>query len=104
LEGEGELLEVIAEPNEGLRHVRRDHASGMIMRESYESIPSGYVVRRYGYQPKKVVLTFDDGPDPNYTPAILDVLKREEVKATFFVVGQQAESNPGTLARIWDEG
>ncbi|HET9658144.1 MAG TPA: glycosyltransferase [Kineosporiaceae bacterium] len=44
-----------------------------------------------------VALTFDDGPDPTWTPQILDVLRREQVPATFFVVGQQALANPGIL-------
>jgi cellulose synthase/poly-beta-1,6-N-acetylglucosamine synthase-like glycosyltransferase/peptidoglycan/xylan/chitin deacetylase (PgdA/CDA1 family) len=76
----------------------------MITAQNYQTYPSSYVVRRYGYQPKKIVLTFDDGPDPVYTPQILDILKREGVHATFFVVGQNAEINPGLVARIWDEG
>src|SRR5207253_2407000 len=93
-EGEGELLQVLAEPGDGQRTIGRDRKTGLITSEQYQSIPSGYVVRRYGYKPKSVVLTFDDGPDPTYTPRILDILKQEGVKGTFFVVGTQAESNP----------
>lgn len=48
--------------------------------------------------------TFDDGPDPIYTPQILDVLKRYGVQATFFVVGSVAASQPNLLQRIMDEG
>lgn len=103
-EGEGELLDVVAEPSEGHRTVERDPTTGLIDKIFYENYPSSYVVRRYGYKPKSVVLTFDDGPDPVWTPRILDVLKQEGVKATFFVVGQQAMSNPALVARIWDEG
>lgn len=103
-EGEGELLEVLAEPNEGERRVELDAASGFITGEAYKAYPSAYIVRRYGYQPKKVILTFDDGPDPVYTPQILDVLKREGVRAAFFVVGKQAEENPELVGRIWAEG
>ena len=43
---------------------------------------------------KEIALTFDDGPHPGYTPQLLAVLKRYNVKATFFVVGEQAEKNP----------
>ena len=43
---------------------------------------------------KTVVLTFDDGPDPEWTPAVLDVLARHGVRATFFVVGQQVTAHP----------
>ena len=53
---------------------------------------------------KLIALTFDDGPDNRYTTAILDILKEKEVKATFFVVGQQVSKNPEVLQRIVDEG
>ena len=52
----------------------------------------------------QVVLTFDDGPDPNYTPRILDILKKEKVPAAFFVVGMEAENNLPLLQRIYHEG
>lgn len=103
-EGEGELLEVLAEPSDGERTLQRDLKTGLIVQETYKSYPSAFVVRRYGYEPKRVVLTFDDGPDPTWTPRILDILKREGVTGAFFVVGKQAEENPGVLARMWREG
>ncbi|MCZ8519674.1 MULTISPECIES: polysaccharide deacetylase family protein [Paenibacillus] len=53
---------------------------------------------------KLAALTFDDGPDGRYTPQILDILKKHEVKATFFVVGRQAQKYPEVLRRISDEG
>ncbi|WP_341281098.1 polysaccharide deacetylase family protein [Paenibacillus sp. FSL H8-0537] len=53
---------------------------------------------------KLVALTFDDGPDSRYTPAILDILKKKGVKATFFVVGVQVKKDPDVLKRIVDEG
>jgi peptidoglycan-N-acetylglucosamine deacetylase len=53
---------------------------------------------------KKVALTFDDGPDRNYTNQILDILKREHVPATFFVVGHMAQAYPDVLRRIDQEG
>lgn len=49
-------------------------------------------------------LTFDDGPHPVYTHQILDVLARHEAQAMFFVVGSLAESYPGIIQRIFDEG
>lgn len=53
---------------------------------------------------RKVALTFDDVPDPRFTPAVLDVLKKKGVKATFFVVGSRAKKHPGLVARIHREG
>ena len=49
-------------------------------------------------------LTFDDGPHPEVTPFILNVLKEEQVKATFFLVGEQMEKHPELLNQIISEG
>jgi len=51
-----------------------------------------------------VMLTFDDGPHPQYTPQILDILKEKNVKATFFLIGTQIEKYPEIAHRIIDEG
>ncbi|KLJ03650.1 polysaccharide deacetylase family protein [Streptomyces sp. KE1] len=51
-----------------------------------------------------MVLTFDDGPDPRWTPPILDLLRRHHVRATFFVCGEMAENQGGLLRRMVDEG
>lgn len=53
---------------------------------------------------KKVALTFDDGPDPDYTEMLLDGLKKRNVKATFFLLGKQAESYPDIVKRMYKEG
>ena len=53
---------------------------------------------------KRVFLTFDDGPSTSVTPYILDLLKQENIKATFFVLGTKVESNPDILRREYDEG
>jgi peptidoglycan/xylan/chitin deacetylase (PgdA/CDA1 family) len=51
-----------------------------------------------------VALTFDDGPDPKYTPQLLEILRRYGARATFFVLGRQAELYPGILKEIVDSG
>ncbi|MGG6432873.1 polysaccharide deacetylase family protein [Anoxybacillus sp. D401a] len=51
-----------------------------------------------------VALTFDDGPDPVYTPQLLDLLKKYNVKATFFVVGWKAKKYPHLIKRMYKEG
>jgi peptidoglycan/xylan/chitin deacetylase (PgdA/CDA1 family) len=53
---------------------------------------------------KRVALTFEDGPDPNYTPLILDTLKSRNQVATFFVQGIRAKEYPGLIQRINAEG
>jgi len=53
---------------------------------------------------KVVYLTFDDGPSANNTPQVLDILKQNNVKATFFILGRSAKTYPALLKRIHDEG
>ncbi|MDG5789836.1 polysaccharide deacetylase family protein [Evansella sp. AB-P1] len=53
---------------------------------------------------KKIALTFDDGPDPRFTPQILDTLSKYNVPATFFLMGARAEAYPEIAKRIGDEG
>lgn len=53
---------------------------------------------------KYVALTFDDGPHPKYTEEILDILKENNAKGTFFVIGMNAESYPELVRREYDEG
>jgi Glycosyltransferases, probably involved in cell wall biogenesis len=103
-EGSGEILRVIASPAAGSRVFETDPQTGDISDEVYTKIPSTYVIRRVGAVPKTLALTFDDGPDPAYTPAILDILKEKNVKATFFIIGANAEAHPGLVQRIIAEG
>lgn len=51
-----------------------------------------------------VAITFDDGPDPDFTPAVLAILRRYAVPATFFVVGSNATAHPELIARIRSDG
>ncbi len=61
-------------------------------------------VYRYPDEENRIYLTFDDGPDPEVTPWVLDILKQEEVKATFFCVGNQIEKYPDIFKQIIAEG
>lgn len=56
------------------------------------------------FHPKTMYLTFDDGPRAEYTDAVLDILKKRNIKATFFVVGENVRKNPETARRIAAEG
>ncbi len=56
------------------------------------------------FQGRTVCLTFDDGPHPQYTPRVLDVLKEQGVAATFFLIGQKADRYPELVRRIVAEG
>lgn len=58
----------------------------------------------YHSDTKRVFLTFDDGPSKTVTPLILDLLKQENIKATFFLLGSRVELNPDIVKREYDEG
>ncbi|PWT77074.1 MAG: glycosyl transferase family 2 [Bacteroidetes bacterium] len=103
--GEGEVLDVIGGPTSGKISPELDTSEMLISEEIYDSLPSKWVAKKYGtLDKKKLVLTFDDGPDPVYTPQILDILSREHVPAAFFVVGINAENNIPIVKRIYKEG
>lgn len=102
--GDGEVLDLVTTPTTGQIDVKMDTINYSITNQHYIKLPTKYVIRRYGYAPKKIVLTFDDGPDPDYTPRILDILKREKVPAAFFVVGSMAEKNISILRREYEDG
>ena len=104
MEGGGEILHIEARPANGQRSLTVDGNSGQITEESFESLPEPYRVARYGSSPNRVALTFDDGPDPEWTPKILDVLKREHAPAMFFLIGIQAEKFSDVASRIYREG
>lgn len=103
--GEGEVLDMLATPTDGHITSQIDSAEMLISEESYDKLPSSYVVKRYGKRSdKKLVLTYDDGPDPLYTRQILDTLAFYHVPATFFLVGIEAENNIPMVKRIFREG
>lgn len=62
------------------------------------------VIYRKKNSQMKIALTFDDGPHPKYTPEILDILAEYDIKATFFMVGQNVELYPGIVKRVVSEG
>jgi peptidoglycan/xylan/chitin deacetylase (PgdA/CDA1 family) len=61
-------------------------------------------ILRMPWSGRQILLTFDDGPDPDYTPQILDTLAKYDVRATFFVCGEMVDANRGLLGRMADEG
>jgi peptidoglycan-N-acetylglucosamine deacetylase len=109
-EGEGDILRVTRKPQTGKRIVTMDDDDTvpehyrMITQESMASYPLSYTVEQYGYHPNQVALSFDDGPDPDWTPKILDILKKYDVKGTFFMIGEVAEENVGVMQRVYREG
>ncbi len=103
IEGDGDILRIEGEPSSGTREIKTD-TSGLIIDEPFKELPSPYRIVAYGAPPKKVVLSFDDGPDPEWTPKVLDVLKQYDVKGVFFTIGLEAEKYPSILKRTYREG
>ncbi|MGZ3476680.1 MAG: glycosyltransferase [Polyangiales bacterium] len=102
--GEGLAMEVDLSEHEGQATIELG-AGGRIHDERYEVLPAAPTVIRRGKLPNKtVLLTFDDGPHPDWTPHILAILREEAVKATFFAVGSRAERDPELLRRLVAEG
>jgi peptidoglycan-N-acetylglucosamine deacetylase len=104
MEGSGEILHIEARPTNGVRELTIDNKTGLIDGEEFKSLPEPYRVARYGASKNHLALTFDDGPDPQWTPKILDVLKREHAPGTFFLIGIQAEKFGSLTKRIYQEG
>jgi peptidoglycan-N-acetylglucosamine deacetylase len=103
--GEGEVLDVLATPTDGHITCSLDTAAMLINAQKYDKLPSVYVVRKFGKTSgKKLVLTYDDGPDPLYTAQILDTLSKYHVPASFFLVGLEMEDNIPLVKRIYNEG
>jgi peptidoglycan/xylan/chitin deacetylase (PgdA/CDA1 family) len=70
----------------------------------FASVPRSRLVRSGDAKRPEFALTFDDGPDPASTPAVLATLRRHEVRATFFLIGNRAEQYPELLRRIMEDG
>jgi cellulose synthase/poly-beta-1,6-N-acetylglucosamine synthase-like glycosyltransferase/peptidoglycan/xylan/chitin deacetylase (PgdA/CDA1 family)/spore germination protein YaaH len=109
-EGDGDILRVTGRPQNGHRTLTMDDDDTIpaqyrsVVTESMDSYPLPYTISQYGYNPKKIAITFDDGPDPTWTPKILAVLKQYNVKAAFLMIGEEAEDNVGVMKQVYDQG
>jgi cellulose synthase/poly-beta-1,6-N-acetylglucosamine synthase-like glycosyltransferase/peptidoglycan/xylan/chitin deacetylase (PgdA/CDA1 family)/spore germination protein YaaH len=108
-EGVGDIMRVVGLPHPGKRSVtidtdEFDPRKQTIVDEHMDVYPQSYAIDQYGYHPKELALTFDDSPDPRWTPKILDILKAKHVKAAFMAIGSEAEQHVNLLQRIVREG
>ena len=104
LEGDGDIWRFADTPEKGKRTIRFDPATGNIVEDNYETLPSSYRIFQMGAAPYKIALSFDDGPDRQFTPKILDILKEKKAPATFFVIGSSANDALGLIRREYAEG
>jgi cellulose synthase/poly-beta-1,6-N-acetylglucosamine synthase-like glycosyltransferase/spore germination protein YaaH/peptidoglycan/xylan/chitin deacetylase (PgdA/CDA1 family) len=104
LEGDGDIWKFTGQPKRGVRSYTYESAMDLFTNEKYDSYPISYDIDQLGAGPRKLAITFDDGPDPRWTPKILDILKEKNVPATFFVIGLDASQWPQILKREYAEG
>ena len=89
-------------------HRHRQGSAKQVPRQVSEGGPlidtSGEQIRTYHMPARTLSLTFDDGPDPRWTPQIADVLRKHNVRATFFVLGSQVAKHPDVVRRLVADG
>jgi cellulose synthase/poly-beta-1,6-N-acetylglucosamine synthase-like glycosyltransferase/peptidoglycan/xylan/chitin deacetylase (PgdA/CDA1 family)/spore germination protein YaaH len=101
--GDGEIVTVDEDRTDGVRKLAVDSDGYLTAKYvKFAEFPTLYHQGAGGEH--QVAITFDDGPDPRWTPKILDTLKAANVKAAFFLVGVNAERYPALVRRIVNEG
>jgi cellulose synthase/poly-beta-1,6-N-acetylglucosamine synthase-like glycosyltransferase/peptidoglycan/xylan/chitin deacetylase (PgdA/CDA1 family)/spore germination protein YaaH len=101
--GTGSLITIDDQRADGFRRVTFDQ--NRLASARYEKFPTYLTLVHEGAGPRDAVaITFDDGPDPEWTPVLLDILKEEGVSATFFLIGANMEKHPELVQRIVREG
>src|SRR5207237_10135726 len=101
--GEGEIVTVDEDRTDGMRKLAVDD-DGYLTAEYVKFAEFPTLYHQGAGREHQVSLTFDDGPDPRWTPKVLDILKAANVKAAFFLVGVNSERYPGVVRRIVAEG
>jgi peptidoglycan-N-acetylglucosamine deacetylase len=105
--GQGNLITIKDTLRDGHRrlHLEKQAKLGGVVTATYQQFPHYLTINHQGRTlDDAVALTFDDGPDSEWTPRILDILKAHKVKATFFMIGANMEKNPGIVERVLAEG
>ena len=104
LEGQGDIWRITNTPQSGRRAFEYDASTDLFTDETFKTYPLSWRIDQMGYLSHKVALTFDDGPDPEWTPKIVDILHQKQAPAAFFVIGESANQYPGVVKREFDLG
>jgi cellulose synthase/poly-beta-1,6-N-acetylglucosamine synthase-like glycosyltransferase/spore germination protein YaaH/peptidoglycan/xylan/chitin deacetylase (PgdA/CDA1 family) len=104
LEGQGDIWRITNTPQSGRREFDYDASTDLFTDETFKTYPLSWRIDQMGYLPHKVALTFDDGPDPEWTPKIVDILHQKQAPAAFFVIGESANQDPQIIKREFDLG
>lgn len=108
--GSGEILNILYSPHQGRTKIEIYKNENLITEEQYTQLPSGFLYEKFAEDTTKIgpghkiILTFDDGPSAEWTPKILDILEKEKIPATFFLIGENAELNIPLVQRINKDG
>lgn len=103
--GTGEVIDLLDTPHNGLCDIQTDPQDLLISEEYYKTYPTCYELQKLGHAgSKELLLTFDDGPDSRWTPKVLDILKKYNVHAAFFMVGLQMEKNLPIVRQVYERG
>lgn len=105
--GQGEVLTVpkqYSQSKPGYRTITVDPENGLVDAAAYKVYPTSLVIQRSGLRKKQLALTFDDGPSAGFSSQILDELKDLDVKATFFLIGENCVRYPSLVRRMYDDG
>lgn len=105
--GRGNLITIKDTLSDGRRslHLDKQARPGALVTATYQQLPRYLTINHQGRAfDDGVALTFDDGPDSEWTPRILDILKAHQVKATFFMIGANMEQHPKIVERVLTEG
>ncbi len=108
-DGVGDVIQISGPAKAGRRTIEMDTDESdprrrLIVDEHMDEYPLTYKVEKYGYHAGEIAFSFDDGPDPTWTPKILDILKEKNVKGTFMMIGEMAQENVGLMQRVVREG
>ncbi|HXW55693.1 MAG TPA: glycosyltransferase [Candidatus Cybelea sp.] len=103
-EGRGDIWRITATPQNGRRKFDYDASEDLFTDEEFDDYPLSWRIEQMGEAPRKLALTFDDGPDPRWTPEILNILKEKGAPATFFVIGEPANLDSRIVKRAYQLG
>ncbi|HVA95279.1 MAG TPA: glycosyltransferase [Candidatus Dormibacteraeota bacterium] len=104
LEGNGDIWKFSNTPKKGSRTIRFDPSTSNIVDENYKVVPTSYRIFQMGAAPHKIAISFDDGPDREFTPQILSILNEKKAPATFFVIGSNANQALGLIRQEYADG
>ena len=98
------ILSVISLSVIGFKNYSNKEVEASKVESSYINDYEDLIIKCGNTNEKIVALTFDDGPDEVFTPQILDILKKYNIKATFYVIGEKVQYNKKIIRREYEEG